>query len=96
MAYAMGITSTFVVLTFFFHIWATGYSTKMHSPYHPLNGKHLRVIWVFIEFTVLVTILRKLICMAFKPRWSGNPKGLTGPLKGGVILDCLAYRFNFT
>ncbi|XP_045034758.1 glutamate [NMDA] receptor subunit 1-like [Daphnia magna] len=30
------------------------------------------------------------------PRWSGNPKGLSGPLKGGVVLEYLAARFNFT
>ncbi|XP_057365455.2 glutamate receptor ionotropic, delta-1-like [Daphnia carinata] len=30
------------------------------------------------------------------PRWSGNPKGLSGPLKGGVVLEYLATRFNFT
>ncbi|EFX82330.1 hypothetical protein DAPPUDRAFT_241492 [Daphnia pulex] len=30
------------------------------------------------------------------PRWSGNPKGLSGPLKGGVVLDYLSARFNFT
>nr|CAH0103843.1 unnamed protein product [Daphnia galeata] len=30
------------------------------------------------------------------PLWSGNPKGLSGPLKGGVILEYLTKRFNFT
>ncbi|EFX82126.1 hypothetical protein DAPPUDRAFT_241224 [Daphnia pulex] len=30
------------------------------------------------------------------PRWEGNPKGLSGPLKGGVIIDYLAARLNFT
>nr|CAH0101816.1 unnamed protein product [Daphnia galeata] len=30
------------------------------------------------------------------PRWEGNPKGLSGPLKGGVIIDYLQARFNFT
>ncbi|EFX87003.1 hypothetical protein DAPPUDRAFT_312492 [Daphnia pulex] len=30
------------------------------------------------------------------PLWSGNPKGMPGPLKGGVILDYLAIRLNFT
>nr|CAH0101820.1 unnamed protein product [Daphnia galeata] len=30
------------------------------------------------------------------PRWKGNPKGLTGPLMGGVIIDTFAERFNFT
>ncbi|XP_046449191.1 ionotropic receptor 93a-like [Daphnia pulex] len=29
-------------------------------------------------------------------RWSGNPKGLLGPLKGGVLLDYLTARLNFT
>ncbi|XP_046448038.1 glutamate receptor ionotropic, delta-2-like isoform X1 [Daphnia pulex] len=28
--------------------------------------------------------------------WSGNPKGLNGPLKGGIILDSLSSRLNFT
>ncbi|EFX82428.1 hypothetical protein DAPPUDRAFT_241241 [Daphnia pulex] len=31
-----------------------------------------------------------------QPRWSGNPKGLSGPLKGGVVLDYLSNRLNFT
>ncbi|EFX82122.1 hypothetical protein DAPPUDRAFT_241220 [Daphnia pulex] len=36
-------------------------------------------------------------CLEYvKPRWEGNPKGLSGPLKGGVIIDYLAARFNFT
>nr|CAH0109179.1 unnamed protein product [Daphnia galeata] len=30
------------------------------------------------------------------PLWKGNPKGLAGPLKGGVVLDYLAARLNFT
>ncbi|EFX82123.1 hypothetical protein DAPPUDRAFT_241221 [Daphnia pulex] len=30
------------------------------------------------------------------PRWSGNPKGLTGPAKSGVIIDYLKDRLNFT
>ncbi|XP_046448237.1 uncharacterized protein LOC124197028 isoform X2 [Daphnia pulex] len=30
------------------------------------------------------------------PRWEGNPKGLSGPVKGGVLIDYLAARFNFT
>ncbi|XP_059352708.1 glutamate receptor ionotropic, kainate 2-like isoform X1 [Daphnia carinata] len=30
------------------------------------------------------------------PRWEGNPKGLSGPLKGGVIIDYLAARLGFT
>nr|CAH0104494.1 unnamed protein product [Daphnia galeata] len=30
------------------------------------------------------------------PRWSGNPKGLSGPLKGGVVLEYLSARLNFT
>nr|CAH0101875.1 unnamed protein product [Daphnia galeata] len=30
------------------------------------------------------------------PLWSGNPKGLWGPLKGGVVLDFLSARLNFT
>ncbi|XP_046448145.1 glutamate receptor ionotropic, delta-1-like isoform X1 [Daphnia pulex] len=30
------------------------------------------------------------------PRWSGNRKGLSGPLKGGVVLDFLSARLNFT
>ncbi|XP_046448343.1 ionotropic receptor 93a-like isoform X2 [Daphnia pulex] len=29
-------------------------------------------------------------------KWSGNPKGLWGPLKGGVALDFLSARLNFT
>ncbi|EFX82354.1 hypothetical protein DAPPUDRAFT_241432 [Daphnia pulex] len=29
-------------------------------------------------------------------RWSGNPAGLSGPLKGGLILEYLATRWNFT
>jgi hypothetical protein len=29
-------------------------------------------------------------------RWSGNPTGLSGPLKGGLILEYLATRWNFT
>nr|CAH0102975.1 unnamed protein product [Daphnia galeata] len=29
-------------------------------------------------------------------RWSGNPKGLLGPLKSGVILEYLSSRLNFT
>ncbi|EFX82390.1 hypothetical protein DAPPUDRAFT_316803 [Daphnia pulex] len=29
-------------------------------------------------------------------RWSGNPKGLVGPLKGAVILEFLTRRLNFT
>ena len=33
---------------------------------------------------------------SFQPLWSGNRKGLIGPLKGGVILEFLAARFNFT
>nr|CAH0101813.1 unnamed protein product [Daphnia galeata] len=32
----------------------------------------------------------------YQPRWEGNPKGLSGPLKGGVIIDYLQARFNFT
>ncbi|XP_046449177.1 glutamate receptor ionotropic, kainate 2-like [Daphnia pulex] len=28
--------------------------------------------------------------------WSGNPKGLIGPLKGAVLLECMSKRFNFT
>ena len=31
-----------------------------------------------------------------KPRWNGNPKGLSGPLKGGLMLEYLSDRFNFT
>ena len=31
-----------------------------------------------------------------KPRWDGNPKGLSGPVKGGVILEYMSERFNFT
>ena len=31
----------------------------------------------------------------FQPLWSGNRKGLTGPLKGGVILEFLAAQFQF-
>ncbi|EFX82186.1 hypothetical protein DAPPUDRAFT_241335 [Daphnia pulex] len=31
-----------------------------------------------------------------RPRWSGNRKGLSGPLKGGVVLDFLSARLNFT
>ncbi|XP_032789947.2 LOW QUALITY PROTEIN: glutamate receptor ionotropic, kainate 2 [Daphnia magna] len=30
------------------------------------------------------------------PRWEGNPKGLSGPLKGGVIIEYLAARLSFT
>ncbi|EFX82121.1 hypothetical protein DAPPUDRAFT_316698 [Daphnia pulex] len=30
------------------------------------------------------------------PRWKGNPPGLTGPVKGGVIIETFAERFNFT
>ncbi|XP_046448138.1 uncharacterized protein LOC124196928 [Daphnia pulex] len=30
------------------------------------------------------------------PRWQGNPKGLSGPLKGGVALEYLSTRLNFT
>ncbi|EFX82128.1 hypothetical protein DAPPUDRAFT_241227 [Daphnia pulex] len=30
------------------------------------------------------------------PRWEGNPKGLSGPVKGGVLINYLAARFNFT
>nr|CAH0101879.1 unnamed protein product [Daphnia galeata] len=30
------------------------------------------------------------------PLWSGNPKGLRGPLKGGVALEFLSARLNFT
>ncbi|XP_046449208.1 ionotropic receptor 93a-like [Daphnia pulex] len=30
------------------------------------------------------------------PRWKGNPKGLTGPITGGIFLDTLADRLNFT
>ncbi|EFX82115.1 hypothetical protein DAPPUDRAFT_241203 [Daphnia pulex] len=30
------------------------------------------------------------------PSWSGNRKVLLGPLKGGVLLDYLSARFNFT
>ncbi len=44
LAYTMKITLTLSVLVFCSHIWATGYST----PSNPLNGKHLRVIWVLI------------------------------------------------
>nr|CAH0113367.1 unnamed protein product [Daphnia galeata] len=29
-------------------------------------------------------------------RWSGNPKGIPGPLKGGVLLEYLSTRLNFT
>ena len=32
----------------------------------------------------------------FQPNWTGNRKGLPGPLKGDVILEFLAARFNFT
>jgi hypothetical protein len=28
--------------------------------------------------------------------WSGNPKGLIGPLKGAVLLECMSKRLNFT
>jgi hypothetical protein len=39
---------TLLLLTIYCsHIWATGYSTTMQKPPNPLNGKHLRVIWVF-------------------------------------------------
>ncbi|EFX82352.1 hypothetical protein DAPPUDRAFT_241436 [Daphnia pulex] len=30
------------------------------------------------------------------PLWSGNPKGIVGPIKGGVILEFLSQRLNFT
>jgi hypothetical protein len=32
----------------------------------------------------------------FQPNWSGNRKGLVGPLKEGVVLDILSARLNFT
>jgi hypothetical protein len=37
-----------------------------------------------------------LILLARQTKWSGNPKGLWGPLKGGLILEFLSARLNFT
>jgi hypothetical protein len=31
-----------------------------------------------------------------QPLWSGNPQGIVGPIKGGVILGFLSQRLNFT
>ncbi len=72
----------------FFFIWFSVSFSDSLSP-KPLNGQHLRVIWVIqtIEFVALAIWLTCNYVPSFKPRWSGNPKGLSGPLKGGVVLD---------
>ncbi|EFX87007.1 hypothetical protein DAPPUDRAFT_312495 [Daphnia pulex] len=64
----------------------------MNPSCNSLNGKHLRVKWSTLKIGL------HYICyqIVSKPGWSGNPKGLPGPLKGGVILECLTSRFNFT
>jgi len=50
-----------------------------------------------IKFIHLIRITRIVILFSVnKPRWSGNPNGLSGPLKGCVILEYLSSRFNFT
>nr|CAH0100778.1 unnamed protein product [Daphnia galeata] len=49
-----------------------------------------------ISSTTTTNMLRGKHLRVIWPRWSGNPKGLWGPLKGGVVLDFLSARLNFT
>jgi hypothetical protein len=87
----------FLLLYTWFAIYIHGFS----STPNPLNGQHLRVIWVkknkylFISFyNNIQYVFKKKFFM--QTLWSGNPKGLIGPLKGAVLLECMSKRFNFT
>jgi hypothetical protein len=58
---------------------------------NPLNGQHIRVIWVptnieKLTFGMQYEYYSKNIfnCLA-QQRWSGNPEGLSGSLKGGLV-----------
>ncbi|XP_046449165.1 ionotropic receptor 93a-like [Daphnia pulex] len=55
-------------------------------------------IWFSVSFSdsLSPTPLNGQHLRVIWPRWNGNPKGLSGPLKGGVVLDYLSARFNFT
>ena len=86
-----------VIMTIWFHISAISYSTSIQRSPNPLNGQHLRVM--MLSGYLLQSVLNFKIYqlrISFQPLWSGNRKGLSGPLKGGAILDYLATRWNFT
>lgn len=63
------------------HLGRTMYSFE--NIYSPIQN-YPHCLFVFSLFSVN------------KPRWSGNSKGLSGPLKGDFILEYLSSRFNFT
>ena len=78
---------------FIFSVWLTVLSGSYST--NQLNGQHLRVIWViYINLTIAEFPVK--IYWFYQPRWSGNQKGLSGPLKGGVVLEYLSARLNFT
>jgi ionotropic glutamate receptor len=90
--------------TLIFLVWFSIYIRCSPTP-NPLNGKHLRAIWVndvsnfllcWKELHIITIFIWHLIYLQIKTRWKGNPKGLSGPLKGGAILETLSARFNFT
>ncbi|EFX82393.1 hypothetical protein DAPPUDRAFT_101640 [Daphnia pulex] len=59
----------------------------------------LFLIWFFISIPSSSSMQNTLNGQHIRviwTRWTGNPKGLVGPLKGGVIIDFLSRRLNFT
>ncbi len=70
------------------------------SAQRPTSPRHLGDRnTIDLHITLIIRIFKYIksnLNFQWQTRWSGNPKGIPGPLKGGVLLEYLSTRLNFT